>query len=292
MDMVVTTRLHGAVLALKNGIPVLAVEVDPKGAKLRRQMETICWPIIFVADNLDDEAVERAFDYCLTKEARVKATECYARASKMLEEVNDRFAAEIGSFGEVSADPVKSDRKSRIHSTNRTRLSLEAYPHTYHSLKRESGNNKTEPWLLRVAEENIAHLYYRANTPGAVRIAITNAGTETSYDIQLNHPQLKVRSNDRYVVRFLARADRSRRISVGCARACEPWTNLGLYRHIELTPEWQSFEITFTATADEENARIHFDVGGNEISVEFSAFTLDSMADAGHVAVPATEGTL
>ena len=39
MDAVVTTRLHGLVLALKNRVPVVAIDPEPGGAKVRRQAQ-------------------------------------------------------------------------------------------------------------------------------------------------------------------------------------------------------------------------------------------------------------
>ena len=47
MDVVVTTRLHGMVLALKNGVPVVAIDPEPGGAKVRRQAQLLQWPIVF-----------------------------------------------------------------------------------------------------------------------------------------------------------------------------------------------------------------------------------------------------
>ena len=44
MDVVLTTRLHGMVLALKNGVPAIAIDPIAGGAKIRRQAETIGWP--------------------------------------------------------------------------------------------------------------------------------------------------------------------------------------------------------------------------------------------------------
>jgi hypothetical protein len=59
MDAVVTTRLHGMVLALKNSIPVVAIDPMSGGAKIRRQAEIIGWPTVFDVDALTDEALQR-----------------------------------------------------------------------------------------------------------------------------------------------------------------------------------------------------------------------------------------
>lgn len=67
---------------------------------------------------------------------------------------------------------------------------------------------------------------------------------------------------------------------MGFAKIYTLWDDLGLCRNIDLTPEWQSFEMDFVATADEDNARLHFDVGGSEISVELSSLRLHILSDS------------
>jgi hypothetical protein len=95
MDIVVTTRLHGMVLALKQGVPAVAIDPIAGGAKIRRQAETIGWPIMFTANALSDEVLQQAFDYCLTQDARAKAKECYERATRMVKEVREAFVATL-----------------------------------------------------------------------------------------------------------------------------------------------------------------------------------------------------
>jgi hypothetical protein len=91
MDVVLTTRLHGTVLALKNGIPVIAIDPIAGGAKISRQAETMDWPVVFTAESLEDKELQKAFDYCLTEDARVKAGECYKRAVRRVQEIRDEF---------------------------------------------------------------------------------------------------------------------------------------------------------------------------------------------------------
>ena len=133
--------------------------------------------------------------------------------------------------------------------------------------------------LLRVSDGNIAHLVFPPDNPDMVRIAITKAETRTPYDIQLNQPRLKVKAGHRYLVNFLARADSPRSICYGFAKGHAPWTNLGFYNQIELTSEWQNFEGNFIAEEDENNGRIHFDVGGSDVSVELSSVTLRNLSE-------------
>jgi hypothetical protein len=81
LDVMITTRLHGAVLALKHGVPAIAIDPEPGGTKLRTQAAAIDWPVIFHAGDLRDAALAAAFAYCLTREARQRARSCGERAA-------------------------------------------------------------------------------------------------------------------------------------------------------------------------------------------------------------------
>lgn len=86
MDLLITTRLHGMVLALKNGVPVIALDTIPGGAKISLQAATIGWPAVLGVERITDEAMREAFDYCLTELARARARDCAALARRKLGE--------------------------------------------------------------------------------------------------------------------------------------------------------------------------------------------------------------
>jgi hypothetical protein len=96
MDLVLTTRLHGTVLALKNGVPALAIDPVDGGAKILRQAQTLGWPVVLTADALDDRKLQEAFDYCLTEAAREEARQCAARAAAALRRARDELLAGLG----------------------------------------------------------------------------------------------------------------------------------------------------------------------------------------------------
>jgi hypothetical protein len=83
-----------------------------------------------------------------------------------------------------------------------------------------------------------------------------------------------VKADDRYALHFLARSDQARTIGLGIAKGDAPWTNLGFYREISLTPEWRRFQMEVAATASDDNARVHFDLGGRKIAVEVWDFRM------------------
>jgi len=90
-DVVLTTRLHGMVLAVKNGVPALAVDPVAGGGKIHRQAAALGWPVALRCDNLSDEALRQALDYCLTADARAVARACADRAATVLRQARDLF---------------------------------------------------------------------------------------------------------------------------------------------------------------------------------------------------------
>lgn len=93
MDLVVTSRMHGMVHALKSGVPVVAVDPISGGAKVRRQADLLGWPAVFTADELSEAALHEALDYCLTLEARAAARACAERARRLLRPTREEFVA-------------------------------------------------------------------------------------------------------------------------------------------------------------------------------------------------------
>ncbi|NNC88160.1 MAG: polysaccharide pyruvyl transferase family protein [Akkermansiaceae bacterium] len=95
MDVVLTTRLHGTALSLKNGVPAVALDAIVGGAKVTRQAGVLDWPVCFQVETVTDEQLGEAFDYCLTAEARAKARECAAAAQRVLAGLRRRFLDEV-----------------------------------------------------------------------------------------------------------------------------------------------------------------------------------------------------
>lgn len=94
-DVVVTTRLHGLVLALKNGVPVVAVDPVRGGAKITRQAQVLGWPHAFAVDEATARSLAQAFEQCLRPEARERAAAAAAYAREALVEARDVFLWEI-----------------------------------------------------------------------------------------------------------------------------------------------------------------------------------------------------
>ena len=96
MDAVVTTRLHGLVLAIKNGVPAVAIDPVAGGSKIVKQARVVGWPVVRTADALDDHDLSDALDFCLSAEARRLARGCAERAAAQLETMKAEFIAALG----------------------------------------------------------------------------------------------------------------------------------------------------------------------------------------------------
>lgn len=98
-DLIVTTRLHGLVLGLKNAVPVVAVDAVRSGGKISAQCARIGWPNLVRLDELDDERLDRAFAFALGDEARELARRSSDRAAADVEEIRRRLTAELSGTG-------------------------------------------------------------------------------------------------------------------------------------------------------------------------------------------------
>lgn len=100
-DVVITTRLHGLVMALRNSIPALVIDPIAGGAKVRRQADVLGWQVVFNADEMSDAILERALDRCLTEKMRTEATRCRDRAREQVAAVREELVATLRKANRV-----------------------------------------------------------------------------------------------------------------------------------------------------------------------------------------------
>lgn len=99
-----------------------------------------------------------------------------------------------------------------------------------------------------------------AEGPGGAqsgRITVTATGSQNWY-VQLNQGGLPVSTGTVYTLKFWAKADRNKVITVDIGQAHDPWSGLGFGRSISLTNQWQQFTFTLTLTGSDSNARLNF----------------------------------
>jgi hypothetical protein len=95
MDLVLTTRLHGLVLSIRNHVPAIVIDPVKGGAKLTRQARVLGWPMVFSADAVTDDALAGAFEHCLTAPARDAARAAADNGIAQIQDIRARFLAEL-----------------------------------------------------------------------------------------------------------------------------------------------------------------------------------------------------
>ncbi|MFE1862505.1 polysaccharide pyruvyl transferase family protein [Streptomyces anandii] len=95
LDLVVTDRLHGMVLALRAGTPALAVDPVEGGAKVTAQARACGWPALVAAERLSAGELDRWWHWCLSSGVR--------EARRVRDEFAGYAAARDGAEGLLEA---------------------------------------------------------------------------------------------------------------------------------------------------------------------------------------------
>jgi len=98
----------------------------------------------------------------------------------------------------------------------------------------------------------------------AVRLNVDKAN-DTEWHLQFKQGGFSVKAGRYYTVTFEAAGEKPRKLSCGVSQAHEPWQNLGLSQSVDLTQKWQTFRFGFVAKDDDDNARLSFSFGGNNV---------------------------
>lgn len=101
LDAMLTTRLHGMVLALKNGVPTIAIDPVAGGDKVTRQAQKLGWSEVFDPDKASDEDLRAALDRCLSDAGRADARLMRDKAVASLVGYDEELAAAL----QVPPDP-------------------------------------------------------------------------------------------------------------------------------------------------------------------------------------------
>jgi hypothetical protein len=95
MDAVVTTRLHGTVLAIKNGVAPVVIDPIAGGRKVMAQARSLGWPKAYAADELDEVELASALDFCLGPSGHREALRARARGVAGANEARDLFIQSV-----------------------------------------------------------------------------------------------------------------------------------------------------------------------------------------------------
>jgi len=101
LDGVITMRLHGLVLALKNGVPAVAVDPIVGGGKVLAQAAAWGWPAVMTADRFDAETLHHHLQWCLSEDGRRAAAATRAEAPSAGDDQLSELITALGARAEV-----------------------------------------------------------------------------------------------------------------------------------------------------------------------------------------------
>jgi len=131
--------------------------------------------------------------------------------------------------------------------------------------------DKTPLWLLEQHPGCAATM--KPLEKSGLRIEISQAD-QTDWHLQLKFQPLAVKAGKYYTLSFRARADKPRWIGHSLNQAHDPWNTLGLAQRARLSNQWKTFRAGFVATANDDNARLSFSLGGDKTAVEIDEVSL------------------
>jgi len=114
------------------------------------------------------------------------------------------------------------------------------------------------------------------NTDGRLVTTINSSGTE-NWHVQLIKPNVSLKKGSMYQVSFRASAagDRSATSYIGLAR--DPWTSYSGYVGVALGTEEREYSYAFTMAADDNQARLVFDLGRSNVNFTLLHLTIDEL---------------
>lgn len=91
MDLTVTTRLHGTVLSLKNGVPPIVIDPIAGTAKVTAQCRQIGWERCISAEECTADWLRESIAYAQTDQAAADAAACRAAAQESLRGIHTQL---------------------------------------------------------------------------------------------------------------------------------------------------------------------------------------------------------
>lgn len=91
VDVLITNRLHGLVLGLKNNVPVVVVDSVAGGGKVTAQAKSLGWPILIPVEALSLETLDETVQLCLQHDKRHQLDAARQQAQASLDTTKKAF---------------------------------------------------------------------------------------------------------------------------------------------------------------------------------------------------------
>jgi len=171
--------------------------------------------------------------------------------------------------------PVRTDgihlrpRFSRLHATH-VDPAVADVPVIVPWTRSDAAEGETQParpltWGVMTVGGSQATL--ATSDDGVMRVEIATMSPGPAWHVQLAGGSVPVEKGSRYTVSLRARSDAPRKVTL-LAFQRSSGAPLGLVQDLDLDAKWQNFRFQFTATIDDEAARLRFNLNGSDIPVE------------------------
>jgi hypothetical protein len=108
MDVVVTTRMHGLVMALRNGVPAIAVDAIRSGAKVLAQARSVDWPVVTTVDDLTEAWLRDAIQRCTDPAIQRDVAHSQQRAADQLSQLREDVVCFVKQELEIESVAIDS----------------------------------------------------------------------------------------------------------------------------------------------------------------------------------------
>lgn len=134
-----------------------------------------------------------------------------------------------------------------------------------------------EAWELSLDDGHVAT--FEPSGDGALlHVGVGETSAPRAGGVRLLSRPLALRSNQRYILEFCARARGPQRLTVGAGQRHPPWDKLGLYLEFGLSRTLERFEVEFVPVSDDDYARLCLEVGNGLADVDVYDISLRVMS--------------
>lgn len=183
-----------------------------------------------------------------------------------------RWRATSGEFVTWSRVAIRDEELGALLAPNSRATSQ--YPTDPRGYFEDRGSLR-RTWKLDLHDTSaVATLDFPDDWASTLRINIARSTAPPTWNVQLNQAPISVRRGEQYILTFRARASTPRTIVAGVAQNHAPWQAIGLHHAFAIDTSWSEFRIEFTGGADDDRARLHFDVAGEPAVLELARINL------------------
>ncbi|MBY0586619.1 carbohydrate binding domain-containing protein [bacterium] len=130
------------------------------------------------------------------------------------------------------------------------------------------------PWRLSTQSGGKATMNL-VGDPSRIRVVIDEPGSET-WAVNVIFPTEPFQKGIKYKVAARLRGDKARVITLAASKNGPPFSSVGLYRQLELTPSAKDFEVEFEGSSTQDPSRIYFDLGAHHGNVEVESLSIEA----------------